>query len=83
MTMRDALERAMGHQPDDNTLQQLQAGGLTMLNVDTVSQAIHDVYCGIMADHEHPNEKDRTQAQALIDSLNRQAVAAVGTGDSA
>jgi hypothetical protein len=36
-----------------------------------------------MADHEHPNEKDRTQAQALIDSLNRQAVATVGSGDSA
>jgi hypothetical protein len=41
--MRDALERAMGHEPDENALQQLQAGGLTMLNVDTVSQAIHDV----------------------------------------
>ena len=83
MTMRDALERAMGHEPDENALRQLQAGGLTLLNVDTVSQAIHDVYCGIMADHEHPNDKDRTQAQALIDSLNRQAAAPVGTGDTA
>ena len=73
MTMRDALERAMGHEPDENALQQLQAGGLTMLNVDTVSQAIHDVYCGIMADHEHPNEKDRQQAQAMVEALQKVA----------
>jgi hypothetical protein len=36
-----------------------------------MSQAIHDVYCGIMADHSHPNEKDRQQAQAIIDALQR------------
>ena len=36
-----------------------------------MSQAIHDVYCGIMADHTHPNEKDRQQAQAMIDALQR------------
>jgi hypothetical protein len=29
------------------------------------------VYCGIMADHEHPNEKDRAQAQRLLESLSK------------
>ena len=73
MTMREALERAMGREPDPETMRNLQAGGLTMLDVDTVSQAVHDVYCGIMADHQHPNEKDRDQAQALIAAIQKQA----------
>jgi hypothetical protein len=71
--MREALERAMGREPDSETVRQLQEGGLAMLDVGTMSQAIHDVYCGIMADHTHPNEKDRSQAQAMIDALQRQA----------
>ena len=49
----------------------MQARGLAIAHVDTMSQAIHDVYCGIMADHSHPNEKDRQQAQAIIDALQR------------
>jgi hypothetical protein len=69
VTMREALERAMGREPDGETLQRLQAGGLAVLNEDTMSQAIHDVYCGIVADHEHPNQKDHEQARALIAAL--------------
>jgi hypothetical protein len=80
MTMRDALERAMGHSPDEGTVRQLQQGGLAVVSEDTVSQAIHDVYCGIVADHQHPNEKDREQAKALIASLNKQLAEAVATG---
>ena len=38
-----------------------------------MAQAIHDVYCGIMADHDHPNKKDRAQAQAMFDALQKQA----------
>jgi hypothetical protein len=73
MTMQDALVRAM-HLPDDNdTVRRLHDGGLAIANVDTMSQAIHDVYCGIMADHEHPNDKDRAQAQAMIDALQKAA----------
>jgi hypothetical protein len=71
--MREALERAMGHEPDPDTVHQLQAGGLAVLNEDTMSKAIHDVYCGIMADHSHPNEKDREQARALIQVLQQQS----------
>jgi hypothetical protein len=71
VTMREALERAMGRKPDADTMRQLQQGGLAVLNEDTMSKAIHDVYCGIMADHEHPNEKDHDQARALIAALQQ------------
>ena len=30
--------------------------GMWIVDEDTMSQAIHDVYCGIMADHTHPND---------------------------
>jgi hypothetical protein len=30
------------------------------------------VYCGIMADHEHPNEKDRNQAEAMVAAIQKQ-----------
>ena len=71
VTMHEALERAMGRAPDNETVQRLQAGGLAVLTEDTMSQAIHDVYCGIMADHTHPNYKDREQARALIAVLQK------------
>jgi hypothetical protein len=72
-TMREALERAMGRQPDSETMQRMQEGGLAVLDVGTMSQAIHDVYCGIMADHSHPNEKDQEQARAMIAAIQKQA----------
>jgi hypothetical protein len=71
--MLEALERAMGRQPDTETEQRLQEGGLAMLDEGTVSQAIHDVYCGIMADHSHPNEKDKEQARAMIAAIQKQS----------
>jgi tRNA uridine 5-carbamoylmethylation protein Kti12 len=71
--MREALERAMGREPDPETMQRLQEGGLAVLTQDTVSQAVHDVYCGIMADHQEPSEKDRQQARALIAALQQQS----------
>jgi hypothetical protein len=69
MTMREALDKAMGHGSADGAMASLQAGGIAMANEDTMSQAIHDVYCGIMADHQHPNDKDRDQARQLIAAL--------------
>ncbi len=72
--MREALERAMGRQPDSETMQRMQEGGLAVLDVGTMSQAIHDVYCGIMADHSHPNEKDQEQARAMIAAIQKQAI---------
>lgn len=72
-TMSEALERAMGRQPDTETVQRLQEGGLAMLDEGTVSQAIHDVYCGIMADHSFPNDKDKEQARAMIAAIRKQS----------
>ena len=74
MTMRQALVEAM-HLPDDGeTVRRLHENVLAIADVDTMSQAIHDVYCGIMADHEHPNDKDRDQARAMVEALQKVAV---------
>ncbi|NJD29610.1 MAG: hypothetical protein FIA92_15135 [Chloroflexi bacterium] len=73
MTMREALLSAM-HMPDDtDTVRRIHEFGLAVANEDTMSRAIHDVYCGIMADHSHPNEKDREQARAMIAALQKHA----------
>jgi hypothetical protein len=37
-----------------------------------MSQAIHEVYCGIAADHPEPNAKDHAQALAMIGALQKQ-----------
>jgi hypothetical protein len=71
--MRDSLERAMGHTIDDDTMRHLQESGMAVMSEDSVSKAVHDVYCGVMADHDHPNEKDRDQARALIAAMKVQA----------
>jgi hypothetical protein len=73
MTMREALDRAMGQGSADAAMNTLRQGGIAMADVDTMSQAIHDVYCGIMADHQHPNDKDRDQARQLIEALGQHA----------
>ena len=71
-TMHEALEQAMGHHLEPATMERIRAGGLAIAHEDTMSQAIHDVYCGIMADHFEPNEKDREQARAMIAALQKQ-----------
>lgn len=73
MVMREALERAMGREPDPEMMQRLEEAGLAVVTQDSVSKAIHDVFCGIVADHQHPSEKDREQARALIDALQQQS----------
>jgi hypothetical protein len=70
-TMHEALEHAMGMRPDSETMERIHASGLAIAHEDTMSQAIHDVYCGIMADHTHPNEKDRDQARQMIAALQK------------
>jgi hypothetical protein len=72
-TMREALDKAMRRGGVDGAIVALNEDGIAMADVDTMSQAIHDVYCGIVADHEHPNDKDRDQARQLIGALNRQS----------
>jgi hypothetical protein len=75
-TMHEALEHAMGLQADSETMERIHASGLAIAHEDTMSQAIHDVYCGIMADHTHPNEKDRDQARQMIAALQKASPAA-------
>ena len=70
-TMREALHQAMGLD-SEVTLQRLRDNGLAIVDQDTMSRAIHDVFCGITADHDHPNEKDREQARQLVASLQNQ-----------
>ena len=72
MTMHEALDKAMRRDSTDDAMAALREGGIAMANEDSMSQAIHDVYCGIVADHQHPNEKDRNQARELIAALERQ-----------
>ena len=74
MTMRETLEQAL-HLPESETVKRLHENGLAVADVDTMSQAIHDVYCGIMADHQHPNEKDREQARQLLAALGKATAA--------
>jgi hypothetical protein len=73
MTMRDALTSAMNLPADSDTMRRIHDRGLAIADEDTMSRAIHDVYCGIMADHSHPNEKDREQARAMIAALQKHA----------
>ena len=72
MTMRETLEQAL-HLPESETVKRLHENGLAVADMDTMSQAIHDVYCGIMADHQHPNDKDRDQAAQILAALGKQS----------
>lgn len=73
MSMRQALVDAMHLPEDSDIVQRLHAGGFAVADVDTMSQAIHDVYCGILADHSHPNEKDMEQARQMVAALQKSA----------
>ncbi len=74
MTMRDALEQALNI-PQGETVHRLKESGLAIASEDTMAQAIHDVYCGIMADHSHPSDKDREQAHSMIEALQKHGMA--------
>jgi hypothetical protein len=74
MTMREALEQALDI-PQGETVHRLKESGLAIANEDTMARAIHDVYCGIMADHSHPSEKDHQQARSMIEALQKYGMA--------
>ena len=61
---------------DPEVFKRLTASGLAIADEATMSQAIHEVYCGPDADHDVPNEKDHQQARSLMSSL-QQALAAM------
>jgi hypothetical protein len=70
-TMHEALNSAMHTGSPEDALRALQGQGIAVATQDTMSQAIHDVYCGIMADHQHPSDKDREQARQVLEALGR------------
>ena len=79
MTMKETLLEAMHVPSDSDTARWMSERGVAVTDVDTMSQAIHDVYCGITADHDHPNDKDHQQAQMLIAALQKQATSDAST----
>jgi hypothetical protein len=79
MSVQKAFEEAMHHETPTGVMNSLIQQGVWMTDEDTMTAAIHNVYCGIMADHEHPNEKDRDQARKLIAAIGQQMGAAAGT----
>ncbi len=71
MTMQKALDEAMRHETPDKVMNSLIQQGVWMADEDTMTAAIHNVYCGIMADHEQPNDKDREQARQMIAAIGQ------------
>ncbi len=71
MTMEQAFEEARRSETADEAISSLIERGVWMADEDTMTQAVHDVYCGIMADHHDPNDKDREQARQLIAAIGQ------------
>ncbi len=71
MSMQQALDEAKRSPNADEAITTLIRRGVWMVDEDTMTGAVHDVYCGIMADHSHPNDKDRDQARQLIAAIGQ------------
>jgi len=65
------MEAAMQSKTTDEAMHVLIERGVWMVDTDAMTQAIHHVYCGMMADHSEPNEKDRDQARQLIAAIGQ------------
>jgi hypothetical protein len=74
MSMRESLLQAMHLPTDSDAAHWMLERGVAVADEDTMSKAIHDVYCGITADHDHPSEKDHQQAQTMIAALQKAAM---------
>ena len=61
MTMHEALDKAMRRDSTDDAMAALREGGIAMANEDSMSQAIHDVYCG---DRGRPPAPEREGSRA-------------------
>jgi hypothetical protein len=73
MSTRDSLLEAMRLSTESDTARWMLERGVALADTETLSQAIHDVYCGIAADHDEPNEKDHRQALAMLAALRKYA----------
>jgi hypothetical protein len=71
MAMGHGLEpgagKTMGAAPD------IRVDEGAFVDEDAMCKAVHYVFCGRMANHSEPNEKDREQARALIGALQMTA----------
>jgi hypothetical protein len=75
MSTLQSLLEAMSLSDESDTARWMLERGIALADEETMSQAIHDVYCGIAADHSEPNEKDHRQALAMIAALQKQVAA--------
>jgi hypothetical protein len=73
MSTPESLLEAMHLSADSETARWMLERGVALADEETMAQAIHDVYCGIAADHDQPNEKDHGQALAMIGALQKYA----------
>jgi alpha-D-ribose 1-methylphosphonate 5-triphosphate diphosphatase PhnM len=73
MATRETLLEAMQLTTDSDTARWMIERGVALADEETMSQAIHTVYCGIAADHDQPSEKDHQQALAMIAALQKYA----------
>ena len=73
MSTRESLLEAMHLSADSETARWMLERGVALADHETMSQAIHDVYCGASADHDHPNQKDHEQALVIIAALQKSA----------
>ena len=78
MSVQTAFEEAMHHETPAGVMNSLIQQGVWMTDEDTMTAAIHNVYCGIMADHDQPDEKDRAQARQMIAAIGQQIGAGAG-----
>ncbi len=72
MSTLESLLEAMQLSADSDVANWMADRGVALADEETMSQAIHDVYCGIAADHPEPNVKDHAQALAMIAALQKQ-----------
>jgi hypothetical protein len=79
VTTREALDEAMQRETVDDAMTVLIEREVWIADTDTMSQAIHQVYCGLMADHDGPNDKDREQARQLVAAIGQ----SIGSGAGA
>jgi hypothetical protein len=70
---RESLLGALGLSADSQTARWMLERGVALADEETMAQAIHDVYCGIAADHDQPSKKDHRQALAMIGALQKYA----------
>ena len=73
MSTRESLLEAMQLSAESDTARWMLERGVALADEETMSQAVHDVYCGIAADPDEPNEKDHHQALAMIAALQKDA----------